>query len=197
MVKKGAKVTMPTSATGISTSRSAPQPSRGFSLLELLIVVTIIGIFAGAAVLSLGVVGRDREIERETLRLQSLLSLLREEALMQSRDYGLLFNASGYEFFLYDHQRAAWLPAPADNLLRQHKLPPALRLTLTLENRELVLPPDFETQDKDAPEPQVVLLASGELTPFEIAIDRPPRSGRFILTAQLDGKFKTQQDGFQ
>jgi hypothetical protein len=76
-------------------------------------------------------------------------------------------------------------------------LPAALRLTLTLENRELVLPPDFETQDKDAPEPQVVLLASGELTPFELSIERPPRSGRFILTAELDGKFETRQDGFE
>jgi general secretion pathway protein H len=189
---------MRTSATGTSTSGvSTVSRNRGFSLLELLIVVMIIGIFAGAAILSMGVVGRDRELEREALRLQSLLSLLREEALMQSRDYGLLLNATGYEFFLYDRKNAAWLAPGDDRLLQPHVLPTALRLDLVLEDRDLALEPDFQAQGLKAPEPQVVLLSSGELTPFEVDLYRPPRDGRYILTAEITGKLEVKQDGFQ
>jgi general secretion pathway protein H len=189
---------MRTSATGTSTSGlSSCVRGRGFSLLELLIVVTIIGIFAGAAILSMGVAGRDRELEREALRLQSLLSLLREEALMQSRDYGLLFTATGYEFFLYDRINAAWLAPGNDHLLQPHALPAALRLDLVLEDRNVSLQPDFQAQASEAPEPQIVLLSSGELTPFEVELYRPPRDGRYILTAELTGKLEVKQDGFQ
>src|SRR5690606_38427910 len=63
----------------------------GFSLLELMIVVTIVGIIAASVIISSNVVRPDRDVEREAARLNGLLSLLREEALMQTRDYGVLF----------------------------------------------------------------------------------------------------------
>ena len=78
---------------------------RGFSLLELLVVVVIIGLFAGAAVYSftMSIVGNDPQVEQETQRLRSLIDLLREEGLMQSRDYGVLFTETGYRFYIYDY----------------------------------------------------------------------------------------------
>ena len=90
---------MPISETGIWTRRPpCRRRGGGFSLIELLVVAVIITVLAGAAVLSLGVVGNDREIEREVFRVRTLLELLREEAVMLNRDYGVLFSEKGYRF---------------------------------------------------------------------------------------------------
>jgi general secretion pathway protein H len=160
-------------------------------------VVTIIGIFAGAAVLSLGVVGDDREVEHEARRLKSLLDLVHEEAVMQSRDFGVLFGDDGYRFYTYDYTQAKWVEPVGDNLFAAHDLKTPLRLKLKLEDRTLVLDtPKGEDEDRtQEPEPQVVILSSGEMTPFEAEIRRDAAGGRFLLTAELNGNIEITQDG--
>lgn len=188
---------MPTSATPISTdpnSRRAAQ--RGFSLLELLVVVAIIGIFVGAVVLSIAVVGVDREIRQEVQRLRSIVDLLHEDALMQTRDYGVMFTQTGYKFYVYDYKALAWVEITTDQVLREHALPARLRFELALDDRLVRLVPDFESQDVENPEPQVMVLASGELTPFEVSVSRDEQDGRFALTAELDGTLTVAQEGF-
>ena len=59
-------------------------------MLELLVVVVIIAILAGAAILSLGTLGSDREVQREAERLRSLIDLLTEEAIMRLATAGVL-----------------------------------------------------------------------------------------------------------
>lgn len=192
------KISMPILVTGISIRSSVKQARLGgFSLLELLVVVTIIAIFAGAAVLSLGSLGSDREAQREAARLQGLVSLLREEAVMQSRDYGIYFSETGYRFYIYDYLRLGWLQPTDDRFLAEHRLSEPLQLALVLEDREVRLMQDFEPADRDElPTPQVVLLASGEVTPFEAAFFRDFDGGRFILDVEFDGSVTVSEDDF-
>jgi general secretion pathway protein H len=187
---------MATSGIGIC-SRACPRAAaRGFTLLELLVVVTIIGILAGAVVLSLGSLGNDREIEQETDRLRSLLNLLHEESLMQSRDYGVMFTATGYRFYIYDYNKLTWVEPLDDRLLQLYHLRPQLDMALLLDGRQAELLRDFKDQDVDKPDPQVLILSSGELTPFTVEMSREGRDGRFSLTGELDGTLKVDQEDF-
>lgn len=160
---------------------------RGFSLLELLVVVAIIGIFIGVAVLSVEITGEDRESEQETFRLKTLIDLLREEALLQGTDYGMHFSDGSYNFYYYDYERRSWLLPPADGVLVQRSLPDALEMSVIVDDRDLILeePPDLENGETAIP--QVMILSSGEMTPFTLELYRDFQGPRFALTAEFNG----------
>ena len=192
-------------AVAANTPPAAPNPAfimsarhgtKGFSLIELLVVVFIIGLFAGMAVLSLNVIGVDRELEREALRLRSLLDTLMDEAVLQTRDYGVLFTNNGYRFLVYDYRTMSWLDPVGDELLREHRLTEPLAMTLFLEDREVVLDSEYEPEFGQQPQPQVMLLASGEITPFEARLFRDPAGGRYLLEGTLDGSLEVTRSGF-
>ena len=174
IARKAVKVSMPTSGTGIYevAQRAALRRSAGFTLLELLVVVAIIGLLAGAVTLSWARSATTERSSEETNRLRSMIDLLHEEALMQTRDYGVMFSETGYRFYVFDYQQLKWVLPPVDRLLEQHALRPQLSMALVLDGRNVPLVRDFESQDVENPEPQVMLLSSGEVTPFTIEMQR-------------------------
>jgi general secretion pathway protein H len=189
---------MLTSVTGISTdTRFSRATQRGFSLLELLVVIAIIGILVGAVVLSIGAVGPDREAEQEVQRLRGLIDLLHEDALMQSRDYGLMLTTGGYRFYVYDYKQLKWIQIAGDRLLEEHAVRNQLELGLALDGKDVKLEKKFETIDREKdPVPQVMILSSGELTPFELGVSRDGANGHYALTGELDGKLVVAEEGY-
>jgi hypothetical protein len=115
---------------------------------------------------------------------------------MQSRDYALLFTTTGYRFYIYDYTKLAWVEPVDDKLLGAYDLHSQLTMALLLDGREVELKRDFKNVDIEKPQPQVMLLSSGEVTPFKLEVSREGRPGRFELTGELDGTLKVSEEGF-
>ena len=84
---------------------------------------------------------------------------------MQSRDFGLLFTETGYRFYIYDYQQLAWVEPADDRLLREHSLRPPLNCPLPSRSAGSCLLADFESHEKEKPEPQVMILVERRADP--------------------------------
>ena len=180
---------MPTLAPGISvnnTLTAARARSAGFTLGELMIVVFIIGLMTAAAVLTFGGEHRDTELDREAERLDALFDYVREQAELQTRDYGFRVNDVGYSFVVFDVMQNQWRAADEDDSLRQREFPEGLRPQVVVDGRRIVL--DQKERDVDEFKPQIMIFANGDLTSFEISLRREDggASARIYTNEQLE-----------
>jgi general secretion pathway protein H len=156
--------------------------SRGFTLLEVLVVMLIIGIVLSFAMLSLN--GDKHELENEAQRLQALIALTGQEAVLQSKELAMQFSDDGYVFEAYDGEK--WQPLENDETLRQRTLPDDLVLEYRAEGDSMTLGGD-DDDGKKAP-PRIYFLSSGEVSPFELTLRRRGGSEVYTLTGDLRGK---------
>lgn len=164
--------------------------SRGFTLLEMVVVILVIGILVTFAMLSIGNRPMEDKLDSEARRMQAITQLAAEEAEAKSVEIGLRFSETGYRLLAVNDQTKLWEDYEKDGSLRRRVLAEPVSLKLRVDDRPIQLlpeqPPATEEQqkkDKDSfsptaaakkkLEPQVLLLSSGEMTPFELELMAP------------------------
>jgi general secretion pathway protein H len=169
----------------------------GFTLVEILVVIVIIGVIVSASTIAVGVLGRDRQIEDESRRFWAVVRQAREEAELQSLDAAVFVASGEYEFLRYDRRRQLWMSIVDDKLYAQRTLPEGLRFRLWVDGREVVLKPDLPNRsDKSEHEkwpPQIMVLSSGELMPFELHLERDAAPALWRVVALPDNDLRIER----
>jgi general secretion pathway protein H len=181
MANPVAKARPQTSATGISANSLRPAHA-GFTLIEILVVLVIIGIVIAGVTLSVNAGGGDRELDKERDRILALTDYLRDQAALQNREYGIRVFIGGYEFLVFNARTGLWEQLTNDSLTRTRKLPKGMNLTLFVEGRGIVLPAAQAKPEELSP--QIMLYSSGELNLFELNLRRTGGTGVHIAPAR-------------
>lgn len=159
-----------------------PVPARrrrygGFTLIEMMVVVVIIGIMINYAMLSFRSSSPSDQLNTEANRLKSLLEVAKEEALLRSSLIGVDILKDGYGFLRLDNGN--WQQMD-DTMFRNRTLPDDVHLVL-IEGQ----PPG---DDKEKRTPEIILLNSGEMTPFDLKITSLNTDDYYRLTGSETGE---------
>jgi general secretion pathway protein H len=167
--------------------------SKGFTLVEILVVIVIIAVVISLAVLSVSATGRDSQLDDESRRIEGLVGLLHERALLEGRDFGLRIEPTAYEFVVYDARRDRWLMLDQEREFRHRELPKGITFQLQLDSQTVVIKPiDKNLSNGDPPNPQVAIAASGEGTPFRLTLLRDATQAKASVDGDALGKISRE-----
>jgi len=172
--------------------------SAGFTLIDILVVIVIVAVVLSMGMLSVGLLGDDRDLKTEARRFSALYEVVRDEASLQGREFGIELMTAGYRFVEYDPFAARWADVPADEKLRQRGMPDEVELELFIEDRLISLednPSEFEDPEDndrrasiDVYAPHLLVFSSGDATPFELHIWRRYDDQRVVLRGDALGQ---------
>ncbi len=189
------------------------KPARGFTLIEIMVVMVIIGIMALMIGLSVGNRSSEDRMEAEARRIQQLLQFASDEAQAKGLEIGLRYDQQAYQFLeLSDDGK--W-QVVRQGSLRPRRISAPMYLEMRVE-QELVTPaaevglePAFAASEDDEDdaakeddeaaeglEPQMLLLSSGEMTPFSLDVKLPDYEVYYRVSGDVLGRltFSRQVD---
>ncbi|XOV88672.1 MAG: type II secretion system minor pseudopilin GspH [Pseudomonadota bacterium] len=156
-----------------------------FTLIEILVVMFIVSVMTGLAITNLPGFVRSGDLDLESARLATLLEMAREEALQGAEEYGFRAEPTGYAFLLFDDLTGEWQELQT-RPFQPRQLSEGIRIRLRVEDNNLsLLALDENSDDGAERDPPVLLLSSGETTPFELTLTEA--SGETERTLVADG----------
>ena len=159
----------------IKKSKEKRRNQQGFTLLEILVVITIIGVLMGVAVLSFGAVDQ-RRLSSEASRIKLAFNQAIDAAMMKQITLGWFYRPKEKQYrFQQLGENGQWVQ-PNDTVFKNYSINGPIELTMEqpilLRKQTKVLLRKLEEEEK----PQLLFLASGEYTPFEMLLSDAKRS---------------------
>ncbi|MDF1678653.1 MAG: type II secretion system minor pseudopilin GspH [Legionellaceae bacterium] len=153
----------------------------GFTLVEILVVVVILGITASLAMMAFGDFGESQRIEAEAERFKQKIRLIRHRAILEATPYNIQVRPAAYEVFRFVP------PNRWENTTRLgfglHPFPKSMQTELTLH---AVSKKQFLT-----------IQASGEITPFTLTFRATGKPPLVQIEAKSDGTVMLKKIGDQ
>ena len=144
---------MPKSETGMRTNKS------GFTLIEILVVLVILGITSSMALLAFGDFGKSQRIEAEAERFAQKLRLIRYHAILEATPYRIQISPESYQIFYF---------MPPNQWIKSNRHTTSMH---TLSQ----------------PKKPITIQASGEITSFILIFGIPGQSPIAEVSAQANG----------
>ncbi len=152
----------------------------GFTLMEVMLVILLMGLTAAAVTMSIGNSGPQQALERTAQQFMAATELVLDETVLSGQFIGVVIEKTSYQFVFYKDGK--WNPLEKDRMLSEKQMETGVSLNLVLDGLPLVQEDEEEkswfdepfieakTEDKKKhPEPQIMLFPSGEMSAFELS----------------------------
>ncbi len=171
---------------------SAHKSKQGFTLLEVMLVLLLMGLAAGYVMFNAFGASKSDLLKSQAKRLQVIVDMASDFAVLNQQQLGLRIEHDKNEYyFVYLNEKEEWQRVEGEKLYANHALPAPFTLKLNLDN----LPWEVEDQlfdrtlfdenlsvsdegvdigneeEKKLPPPQVLIMSSGEITPFTLSFN--------------------------
>jgi len=157
--------------------------SRGFSLIEILVVLVIIAFTTKMVVYSLEG-GAEDELDSQALRLYTTINMASEFATLNQVELGFQIDKNTFEFLIFDGKK--WIPFDNEELFKATEFSEQFQLTLNLDDlpwaennlleqanwRELMSGGEEDSllELKTPKIPDVLILSSGDISAFQLVL---------------------------
>ena len=174
----------------------------GFTLLEILLVLVVIGMASTGVMMAMPQhTNKQEDVDWQAQRFSTLLQFAEDEALISGKELAIVFKESSYRFSFYDYQSKKWLAATSKQIDQVVEIPESIDFSYTLlgsvwdeievqDESSFFDQEDFiDTDNSESFSPQVFIMSSGEVTPFSVLFSEQATSNkrRSILEVTMSG----------
>lgn len=166
---------------------------KGYTLIEILIVLFIISIVTTVALLSINR-NENKRLEAFANELTQVVTLAEEHAMLQPTVLGLTFNEQSFQFAALKtsingngEKKNNW-ESLQDNVLGRHVIPNNIELNIEVGNNHLT-----SSNDAEKINPQIIISTNGDVTPFTIYVGKKGEKPRYVITGDADGNVTNKE----
>ena len=163
----------------------------GFTLIEMMVVLVIMGIIVSTVVLSIKTDDIEEYMEIEMRRVHALLNLARDEAVLQGQEIALTVDDNKYAFETYGEE--GWVPITDDRVFRERQVVNGAELSLRVDDFEIKLGNKKQEANElsgKKEKPRIYILSSGEIMPFELILRTEDQTIEYRIKVEGDGVIK-------
>lgn len=161
--------------------------SLGFSLLEILVAMAIMAVMVGMTVPYIGQ-SSDKFAKEEIFRLLAAIEMVKDLAVIEDKEYGLVIDEEGYEFLILNDEDevkpAVWEIISENKSLNKHEFEENIEVNISIDGNNIfqkkedeidIFEDDIDIFNKEeetekVEPPQIYFLSTGEQNQFVIAI---------------------------
>lgn len=179
---------------------------QGFTLLEVMLVVLLIGLASLAVVMTFpNKLSSENNANWQAQRFATLLALAEDEALISGNELGLVIEKNSYQFAVYDYSKQRWLAARVGEIQGKVELPEPIGLKYSLSDSVWG---EIDSSDQDGfieqtervyiegdnklqtLNPPIYVMSSGEVSPFSLVfseLDNDAEKNAITVSVSMNG----------
>ncbi len=151
--------------------------NKGFTLIEILVVILIVGITLSFALMAFGDFGEKRRILISAEQFNQYVKLAQQQAILETTTLGIGIHKNGYQVMRLS-PNAKWLPMSSNSIFHEQHFPKGSVINL-------------QNNASSRNSPSIIINSSGDMTAFTMTFGSAKQPSIVSIIGEHNGALQT------